>query len=111
MTALYAPVLKQMATQWWQDPDYGHGFLVPFFAAFVVWQRKRSWLAVRLQPSNHGLWLMLCAIGLLVVGTLGAELFLGRSSLLLLLMGMLLYLAGWKMLRALAFPLSYYREQ
>jgi len=41
------------------------------------------------------------------VGTLGAELFISRSSLLFLLGGMILFFAGWKMLRAVAFPLAF----
>jgi exosortase len=50
---------------------------------------------------------MLAAIGLLLVGSLGAELFVSRSSLLFLLAGMILFFAGWKMLRAVAFPLIF----
>jgi exosortase len=50
---------------------------------------------------------MLGAIGLLLVGTLGAELFISRCSLLFLFGGMILFLAGWKMLRAVAFPLAF----
>jgi len=50
---------------------------------------------------------MVGAIGLLLAGSLGAELFVARFSLLFLLGGMLLFFAGWKMLRGLAFPLSF----
>ena len=50
---------------------------------------------------------MFGAITFLLAGTLGAELFLSRFSLLLLLAGTLLFLCGWKMLRAVAFPLAY----
>src|ERR1700730_15220709 len=51
--------------------------------------------------------MMLGAIGLLVAGTIGAELFISRSSLLFLIGGMILFFAGWKMLRAVAFPLVF----
>ena len=47
------------------------------------------------------------AIALLLLGSLGAELFTSRFSLLVLLAGMILFLAGWKMLRAVSFPLGY----
>ncbi len=104
---LYAPVLKQMALQWWQDPNYGHGFIVPLFAGYVLCLRHHSLRMVSLEPSNLGLLVMVGAVGLLIAGTLGAELFTTRFSLLVLLSGMVLFLAGWKMLRALAFPLSY----
>jgi exosortase len=50
---------------------------------------------------------MLGAIGLLLAGTLGAELFVARFSLIFLLVGMLLFFAGWETLRAVAFPLAF----
>src|ERR1019366_9019857 len=40
-------------------------------------------------------------------GSLGAELFTSRFSLLVLLAGMILFLAGWKMLRGVSFSLGY----
>src|SRR5579863_4203644 len=38
---LYGRVMGNMAQQWWSDPNYGHGFLVPVFAAYILW-RERS---------------------------------------------------------------------
>ena len=105
--ALYAPVLKQMVVAWWQDPDYSHGFLVPLFVGYVLFQRRHKLRQVPLEPSNMGFPVMLGAIGLLLAGTLGAELFVARFSLLFLLGGLLLFFAGWKMLRAVAFPLAF----
>ena len=39
------------------------------------------------------------------IGTLGAELFLQRTSILITLVGMLLVFGGAKLVKALAFPL------
>ena len=107
VTALYAPVLRQMVVQWWQDPNYGHGFVVPFFVGYVLYRRRHRLQQVSLEPSYLGFPTMLFAIGLLLVGTLGAELFVSRFSLLFLFGGMILFFAGWKMLRAVAFPLAF----
>ena len=107
VVALYAPVLQRLVLQWWQDPNYGHGFVVPVFSGYLLWQGRSHWQKVPLEPSNSGMLVMLAAIGLLFAGTLGAELFVSRFSLLVLLAGMVVYLAGWTMLRALAFPLGY----
>jgi exosortase len=104
---LYASVLKHLVIQWWSDPDYGHGFLVPVFSGYVLWSRRERWVNCEIKPSNFGLLVMLGAIGLLLVGSLGAELFTSRFSLLVLLAGMILFLAGWKFLRAVFFPLSF----
>jgi exosortase len=107
VAALYAPVLSQMVVQWWQNPDYSHGFVVPLFVGYVLYQRRHKLQQVSIGPSHLGLPVMLGAIGLLLVGTLGAELFISRCSLLFLFGGMILFLAGWKMLRAVAFPLAF----
>jgi exosortase len=108
VAGLYGPVLIRMIVQWWQDPDYSHGLIVPLFVGYVVYQRRYQLRQVQLdEPSNLGLPLMVGAIGLLIAGSLGAELFVARFSLLFLLAGMLLFLAGWKMLRAVAFPLAF----
>src|ERR1700732_1515102 len=107
VVALYAPVLRQMVVQWWQDPDYSHGFVVPLFVGYVLYQRRHKLQHVPLGPNNLGFPVMLGAIVLLLAGTLGAELFVSRSSLLILLAGMLLFFAGCERLRAGAFPLVF----
>src|SRR5712664_523432 len=107
VAALYGPVLTQMVVQWWQDPDFSHGFVVPLFAGYVLYQRRYKLRQVPLEPNNLGFLVMLGAIALLLAGSLGAELFVARFSLLFLLGGILLFFAGWKMLRAVAFPLVF----
>ena len=104
---LYAPVLMQMVVQWWQDPDYGHGFFVPLFSGYVLWRQRGQWTKSKINPSNFGLLVMLGAVGLLFAGSLGAELFTSRFSLLVLLAGLILFLGGWRVLQAVSFPLGF----
>jgi len=107
VAGLYGPVLIRMIVQWWQDPDYSHGFVVPLFVGYVLYQQRHQLRQVALEPSNLGLPVMVGAIGLLLAGSLGAELFVARFSLLFLLGGMLLFFSGWKVLRTVAFPLAF----
>jgi exosortase len=104
---LYAPVLKNLVADWWNNPDYGHGFLVPVFSAYILWREREKWLNTEIKPNNFGLLVMLGAVVILLGGSLGAELFTTRISLLILLAGMILFLAGWKMLRAVSLPLAF----
>jgi exosortase len=104
---MYTSVLTSLAHQWWDDPNYGHGFIVPVFAGYVLWNERDRWRVLSLRPSNFGLPIMLCAIGLRVLGMLGAELFITRVSFLILIAGMVLFLAGSEALRSIAFPLGY----
>jgi exosortase len=104
---LYAPVLKVLVLQWWNDPDYGHGFLVPLFAGYAAWRQRDKLAKSEPKPSNFGLFVMIGAVVLLIAGSLGAELFTSRFSLLVLLSGMILFLGGWGALRVLSFPLAF----
>ena len=104
---LYASVIKDLVLQWWTDPDYGHGFFVPLFSGYILWHERQRWTKTEINPSNFGFLVMLGAVSLLLLGSLGAEFFTSRFSLLVLLAGMILFLAGLKMLRAVSFPLGY----
>jgi len=104
---MYASVLSSLARQWWTDPNYGHGFFVLVFAGYVLWSESGRWRAVPVRPTNFGLVIMLFAVGLRVLGMLGAELFISRLSLVILISGLVLFLAGRQVLQSMAFPISY----
>jgi exosortase len=104
---LYAPVFKHLVEQWWTDPDYSHGFFIPLFSGYVLWRERERWVKSIAKPSNFGLLVMVGAVALLLVGSLGAELFTSRFSFMMLFAGMILFLAGWEVLRSVSFPLGY----
>jgi exosortase len=103
---LYGTVLGRLAHQWWTDPNFSHGFFVPVFALYVVWQKWDSLRTIPSAPSPWGLAVVVLSLCTLILGVLGAELFLSRVSLIILLTGMVLFLHGWEMLRVLIFPLA-----
>lgn len=103
---LYWRVLGELAFAWWDDPDYGHGLLLPFVIAFLIWNRRQKLVSMAPVPSNLGLLVILGGLGLLFAGELGAEFFLARFSLLVLVTGLILFFLGWGHLRLLAFPLG-----
>jgi len=104
---LYSSILAHLVGQWWRDPNFSHGFFVPAFSLFVLWQDRPRLAAIRLQPSRSGLLILAFALSVLVVGVLGAELFLSRLSLLLVIAGLIVLFAGWKFFRALLFPWAF----
>jgi exosortase len=103
----YGPVLAHLASQWWRDENYSHGYLVLPFAAYLVWRRRSAIAAARSQPSCAGLAMMLAAIALFIAGQLGAELFLTRVSLIVMLGGIVAFVWGPAHLRLVAFPLAF----
>jgi exosortase len=104
---LYWGTLIHLASQWWHDPDFSHGFFVPLFSAFVLWQERTRLTQIAPKPSWSGLGVILAALGLLVLGQMGAELFLSRLSLLLLLAGAVILFFGWNLFRAVLFPWAF----
>lgn len=101
---LYAPILARLIGQWWSDPNFSHGFFVPLFSGYIVWQSRSRLMEIRRKPSTWGLAIIGLSLVLLILGTLGAELFLSRTSLILLIAGMIIFFLGWEMFRALLFP-------
>ena len=103
---LYRGVLDELAFEWWDNPDYGHGLLLPFVIGFLIWNRREQLAAVAPAPHNLGLLIVVGGLGLLFAGELGAEFFLTRISLPVLATGLILFFLGWGHLRLLAFPLG-----
>jgi exosortase len=96
---LYHHVIARLVWQWLNDPNYSHGVLVPFCSAVLLWSTRKSWMGKPLEPAMSGIVLVIAALGLLIAGSLGAELFLTRVSLCLVVGGLVAYFAGWRMLR------------
>ena len=107
LVLLYASVLKLLVYQWYIDPDYSHGFLVPVLSAFLIWQRRDKLREIPFQPSPWGMVIVAGSLGLLFLGSLGAELSMARLSMLGTICGLIVYFAGSKFLRAMAFPLAF----
>ncbi len=105
LVVCYFPVLQKLVDQWSTDDDMGHGFFVPLVAGYIVWQKRDELLAMNLQRSWWGVPLIILGGLQVFVGTIGAELFVSRTALLVSLTGILLFFGGFRLLKALAFPL------
>jgi len=101
---VYWRIVAALCGDWVHDPNYSHGFFVPLFCAWVVWRERERLKSIPSRPSNSGLLVILGALGVLMLGVYGAELFLSRTSLLFLIAGLVIYMRGWRLFRALLFP-------
>jgi exosortase len=105
--ALYAPLLPLLVYEWAKFPSLSHGFAIPFIAGYLVWAR-RDWLrALPFEPSAWGL--PVVALGLLglVAGARGDEPFLARISLPVTLLGLAIFLGGWRITRQVWTGIAY----
>jgi exosortase len=104
---LYWSTLFHLVSQWWHDPNFSHGFFVPLFSAFVIWQERDRLVRTYPRPSWTGAIVLLAGLTVLIVGRLGAELFLERSSILLVLAGIIILFLGWNLFRGILFPWAF----
>jgi exosortase len=107
LTALYWLILPSLVSDWWEDPNYSHGFLVPCFSGFLIWQQREALKKLPLEGSWLGLLVLLAGLGALILGDVGAENFLSRSSLIIILSGLILFHCGTKVFHLLLFPLGF----
>jgi exosortase len=101
----YGPILLLLVRQWNTDADMGHGFFVPVIAAAIAWMKRGEIAGKAPRPNWWGLAIMLWAGFQLYIATLGAELFLARTSFVISLIGAVLLLGGTEYLRVFGFPL------
>ena len=104
---LYSATVRHLVGQWWHDPNFSHGFFVPLFSAFVIWQERNRLAQIVPRPSWSGVIPLLAGLTMAIVGRLGAEIFLDRSSMLVVLAGVVILFLGWDLFRALLFPWAF----
>jgi len=105
LVALYAGILARLARDWWNNPDYSYGLLVPPLALYIAWIRRRLTFSEPAAPNNYGLLLTAAGCLVLLVGKMGAEFFLTRISVVILLAGLVWTFWGGRRLRTLGCPL------
>jgi exosortase len=104
---VYFTVLLKLGGDWWVDENYSHGLLIPFVVGYILWIERRRFAEVLTNPA--ALW---GAIGVgvsllaLWAGVAGAELFVQRLSLVLMIVSVLIYFWGFRLLRLVAVPLA-----
>ena len=105
IVVLYRSVATKLVADWYELPDFSHGFLIPFFAAYLIWTKREEIAGTPVRPSWAGTPVMLLGLLLLLTGRFGADLFLSRVSFILLAAGAIWMMAGRLMLRQFTFVL------
>lgn len=104
---LYAPVVADMAGEWSEFPSLSHGFAIPLISAYLLWHRRDLLATAPVEGSAVGLPLIILALGMLIIGSLGGEPFVARLSLPLALLGTVLFLMGRRVARHAWVPIAY----
>lgn len=104
---LYFNILKDLVKDWWIDPNYSHGFLIPLVTGYLVWERREDLRRLEVKPCNWGILVLLFGILTLFIGTIGAELFTTRCSLIMVTAGLIIFMLGVGYFKLLFFPLAF----
>jgi exosortase len=103
---LFSDVLSSLVRQWASDDNYSHGFFIIPLAVYCGWERREALQRAEPRPHWAGIPLILFSLLLFAAGTLAAELFLTRISLVGIVAGTILFVWGPTHVRHLAFPLA-----
>ena len=108
IVAAYVPTLITLAQGPWQTEQEGHGPLIIAAAVWLVWQSRDKLRTATLSPSPGLGWLVLLGgLAILVVSRNQDIWFTEVASEIPVLAGCILLLAGWNVLRILAFPIGF----
>jgi exosortase len=95
----YWTTLAETGLAWGSNPQYSHGYLVPIFAAFLLWLRRDRLRLDGWSPSWWGAPLILLAVVMRLVGSYYGFDYADAISLLPCLMGLVLMVGGWPVAR------------
>lgn len=104
---MYYNIIPSMVEQWYNDPNYSHGFIVPLIAGYFLYERRDELLACDSAPAAFGLLIILFGLLQLCFGYLAFELYTMRSSFIVLLAGLILYFFGANVFRVMLLPVLY----
>ena len=90
----------------WKDPNWSHGFLIPLFSLYLLYVRRHELFTTPMKVNLFGLPILLLGIAGTVYG-LFLTIWVARLSMLLVLIGLVLFLAGWRMLVVTLVPILY----
>lgn len=107
VAGLYHDVLVHLWADWSADPNNSHGFLVPLVSLYLISERWDRLRRLPVKPSLVGALVLVLGVLALVAGNVGAELFVQRASLILVIAGLVWFNLGFAQARLLAFPVLF----
>jgi len=90
----YGLTLSNLVHRWWSEPDYIYCFLVPPFAAFLLWLR-REMMPEQFSGSLWGIAFLVGAGALRLLGAYGQMPLLDAESMVVCVAGVVVLMGGW----------------
>lgn len=104
----YAGLFVSLVQTWWNNDVYSHGFLIPFISLYLIWLRREDLRVLQPVPAYViGFSVLLAGLLMLIAGNAGGILLLEEFSLIVTLIGIVLFLFGKVFMKVLWFPIVY----
>jgi exosortase len=95
----FLTILTELWTVWGSNPQYSHGYLVPLFAAYLLYARREHLRPSKMEPSLFGAGLLALGIGMRLYGTYYHYTWVDQISILPILAGAWWMVGGFGILR------------
>ena len=102
---IYYDGLSLMVKWWEAREEYGHGYMIPFITAFLIWQKKDQLEKIEFKKSWLGLVLVVLGLFLFYAGELSAIYTVIQYAFLITLFGVVLTLVGMKAFKVMLVPM------
>ncbi len=89
----------------WDSEEYSHGYLIPFIAGFLIWQRKNEIAEISSRKSWAGVLIVLIGVAAFFLGELGTIYTVIQYAFILILIGLALSYLGWPAFKKILPPL------
>jgi exosortase len=99
--------LALLVERWNSDSNYGHGYLIPFISLYFAWTKKEELRRLQPEPCLWGLGIFLVALPVRFLAVPLASSVFSGIALVLMINGLLLYLGGRRIYKALWLPALY----
>jgi len=114
--------ITNIVRRWVNDSSWSHGFLIPVFSIYFIFQKKKEILNLEYKPNYLGLFFLICGILFYPINKVHLQYgYLGPIGMIATLGAIVLFLGGWRLVRytwlpiaflvfAVPLPERYYRE-
>jgi len=97
-----------LMVDWWEEsPEYNHGYLIPFVAAYLLLLCADKYRQTHRQRALSGLLVVGAGLLLLILGELSTVYTIIQYGFLVTLIGLVIYGVGWRAAGTLWVPLAY----